>query len=285
MAIGTFIPTVWAARLLDNLDKDLVFAQPAVCNTDYEGDIKAFGDTVKIGQVGDITVSTYTRDTNLSTPQALTGAQAVLTIDQAKSFNFQVDDLDKAQQRPATMDKAMQRASYAIRNVIDGFIAALHGSAGLTIGSTASPITPTPSTAGTAAYEYLVDAGVKLNEQNVPMEQRYAIVPPWFVGMMSKDARFTNLQASGSAEALRNGMVGRAAGFDIYVSNNIVNTSSTKYKIFCGHPMAITYAGQLTEIEAYRMELRFADGVKGLYLYGAKVVQPNALLVMTANPS
>jgi len=186
MAINNFIPTVWSARLLQNLQKTLVYGQAAVINRDYEGEIRAYGDTVKINNIGRISVGDYTKNTNMPDPETLTDETRTLVIDQAKFFNFQVDDVDRIQQHPKLMDEAMREAAYALRNAADQFIASHYVDAEQTIGSDTSPVEPTK----TDAYEYLVDLSVKLDEADVPEQGRFVIVPPWFEGLMLKDDRF-----------------------------------------------------------------------------------------------
>lgn len=276
-----FIPTVWAARLLAALDKALVYGQGNVANRNYEGEITKFGDTVKIGSISDPTISNYTKNTDMAAPETLNDAEQVLAIDQAKSFHFYVDSIDKAQQNVNTMDEAMRRAGYKIRDVIDQFLAAMYvnvPSANL-IGSDASPITPTNST----MYEYLVDLGVLLDQANVPTEGRFCIIPPWAHGRMLKDSRFVAAGTPKTDERLRNGFVGEAAGFSILKSNNVPNTSATKYKIIAGHPDALSFAQQVVELSSYKPEKRFGDAVKGLSVYGGKLIRPECWAVLTAN--
>lgn len=283
MSVANFIPSVWAAALLAGLHKALVFAQPGVVNTMYEGAIAKQGDTVKINFIGDITVFDVTRNTDIPDPEQLDTALTNLQIDQAKGFNFQVDDVDKVQASGDLIQTAMGEAAYGLRDKADQHIAGLYtqaASANL-LGDDTTPIVPTAST----AYEKLVDLGVLLDEQNVPTEGRWAVVPPWFYGMLLKDTRFVSAGTARTDEVLRNGQVGEAAGFRILRSNNIRNTAGVKYKIMAGHPMAISYADQIVSVEGYRMESRFADAVKGLHVFGAKVVRPQALTVMTANKS
>lgn len=283
MALESFIPELWSARLLVSLKKFLVYGQDGVVNRDYEGEIRQMGDTVRINSIGPVTIGTYTKNTNIGDPETLTDAQTVLTIDQAKYFNFQVDDIDRAQQNPKVMDQAMQEAAYGLRDVADQYIAGFYTgvAAGNTIGDDTTPIVPTK----TDAYEYLVDLGVKLTDAKVPMEGRWVVVPPWFYGLLLKDDRFIDASKAGTTAGLRNGEVGKAAGFAVLQSHNVPNTTGTKYKIIAGHPMAISYAEQINKVEAYRPEKRFADAVKGLHLYGAKLVRPEAIAVMTANKS
>lgn len=280
MSLANFIPQVWSAQLLISLKKSLVYGQAGVVNRDYQGEITAYGDTVKINGIGAVTIGDYARNTNMLDPENLTDNTRTIVIDQSKFFNFQVDDLDKAQQNPSVMGQAMQEAAYALRNVADTFIAGLYTGvqAANTIGTDAAPIVPTKDT----AYDYLVDLGTKLDEANVPEEGRWVVVPPWYEGMMLKDARF--IQYTESNVAIRNnGRIGRAAGFDVLKSNNVPNTTATKYKVIAGYSGAMSYAEQVNEVEAYRPEKRFADAVKGLHLYGGKLVRPDGLAVMTAN--
>lgn len=277
MAITNFIPEIWSARLLENLRKNLVFTN--IINRDYEGEVK-FGNTVRINNVGPISVFDYTRNQNLPDPQMIDGSQRTLIIDQAKAFNFLIDDIDAAQANVNLMDNAMREAAYALADVADQYIASMYVYAANTIGDDTTPVVPMANT----AYEILVDASIKLDENNIPRTGRVAIVPPWFYGLLLKDDRFVKYTETGQ-NVLKTGQVGQAAGFDIFISNNIPNTSGAKYKIMCGHPMAITYADQIEKVEAYRPEKRFADAVKGLHVYGAKVIRPEALVVITANKS
>lgn len=281
MAINNFIPEIWSAALLASLKKDLVFA--ARCNRDYEGEIREAGDKVRILTVGPVSVADYTKNTDMAAPQELTDASNIFYVDQAKYFNFQVDDVDIAQSKPkGVMAAAMVEASYALSNTVDVFIASKYASFTNTIGSDGSPIQVGLATGGSdkLLYNQLVDINVKLTENNVPVNGRFVVLPPWCHGLLLKDDRFTNHGTDANRMTLENGYVGRAAGLDIYISNNVQYPSS-KYKIVGGHPMMWTFASQLAAIEPYRMQLRMADGVKGLLVYGAKVTRPNAGVVAT----
>ncbi len=279
MAFTNFIPEVWSARLLEHLDKVHVYA--GLMNRDYEGDIRAYGDTVHINQVGDITISDYT-GSDISAPQELDSTMLDLVIDKAKYFNFQIKDVNNAQSNPKLVDAAMQRASYGMNDVIDQYLASLL-LAGVdkdnVLYGDADAVTPTSAN----AYDYLVDLGVVLNEANVPMMGRWVVVPPWFHGLLLKDPRFVGNGTGYSQAVLQGGLVGEAAGFQIHLSNNVPNTSGSKYKVIAGTNAAGAFAEQLVELEAYRLEKNFSDAVKGLHVYGAKVIQPKALAVMTCN--
>lgn len=280
MAINNFIPTIWSARLLQNLQKTLVYGQAGVINRDYEGQIKAYGDTVKINNIGRISVGDYTKNQDMPSPETLTDETRTLVIDQAKFFNFQVDDVDKIQQNPKLMDEAMREAAYALRNAADQFIASHYVDAYHQIGNDATPVTPTKND----AYEYLVDLSVKLDEADVPEQGRFVIVPPWYEGLMLKDDRFVKTGSMPAEERLMNGVIGKAAGFVVLKSNNVpkVTGANENYKIIAGHSIAWSFAEQVNQVEAYRPEKRFADAVKGLHLYGCKVIRGEALAVLSA---
>lgn len=279
MAFSNFIPEVWSARLLEHLDKVHVYA--GLMNRDYEGDIRAYGDTVHINQLGAITINDYT-GADIADPEELDGTQQNLVIDHAKYFNFQIKDLDNAQSNPKLIDSAMNRASYDMNEEIDQYLASL-----LLNGCDAANVLTTDSTVVTPtaanAYDYLVDLGTVLSENNVPMFGRWVVVPAWYHALLLKDPRFVGNGTGFNQAVLQGGLVGEAAGFEIHLSNNVPNTNGAKYKIIAGTNAAGSFAEQLVELEAYRMEKNFSDAVKGLHVFGAKVLQPKGLAVLTVN--
>ena len=274
MAYGTkyfqnFIPELWSARLLTNLDKTFVF--PQCVNRDYEGEIRNFGDVVHIHKFGDIAIADYTKAAGVGAPvEPGQGSQVTLVIDQAKYFNFKVEDIEALQANVSLMEKAMQRAAYAIGDVIDQHIAAMVGEAGNTIEVTLNRDN---------AYDSLVDLKVQFNKLNVPQQGRFVVVPPEFLGLLEKDDRYTKFA---DADVMANGVKSKVAGFDVRESNNVPMDDQGNYLIMAGTDMAIAYAGQITKIEAYRPEQSFADACKGLYVFGAKVVEPEALIQLKA---
>lgn len=293
MSIANFIPSVWAADILRALDTLLVYANPAIINSDYEGEIANYGDSVRINMLGDVTVKDYTRDTDMDAPEALTDAQLTLLIDQAKYFNFAVDDVDQRQANSDLRGEAARRAAYGLRKTMDSFVAGLYTDidASNFIGTEGSPTTGFSSTS-TKAYDTIVDLKTKLDGTDTPEDGRFCVVPPWYEGYLQKDARFTGYGTNGNRDQLLNGtqagdngLIGRAAGFDVYRSNQVPNTSSAKYKIIAGHRSAWSRAAQILETEAYRPERRFADAIKGLNVYGAKVVRPSNLACLVASDS
>lgn len=279
MSISTFIPTIWEARLLAHLDKALVYGN--LVNRDYEGDIRQQGDTVKINQIADITVRDYKKGTDI-TIDDVDGTPTTLTISQDKYFAFKVEDVDAAQANVNLVDAAMARASYAMRDVVDQYIAGFHTAAGVTDGL-GNDTTPLSITSATKAYESLVDLKGALDDANVPADGRFAVVPSQFYGFMLKDSRFVAAGTTKTDTVLTNGYIGQAAGFQIYQSNNVPNTKGAQYKILAGTRAAISFAQQITSTEALRMEKAFSDMVRGQLVYGAAVVQPKTLACMTAN--
>lgn len=277
MSVKNFIPQIWSARLLAHLDKIHVYA--GLVNRDYEGEIKQFGDTVKINQIGDITIKKYT-GAKIDDPDELTGEQNTLVIDQANYFNFAIKDVDNAQTNPKLMNEAMARAAYGLNDTVDSLLAGIMvaGAAGA-IGSDESPFVPTKDD----AYDLLVDLGTELTEKNVPLLGRWVVVPPFYHGLLQKDSRFVGNGTDVNMAILQGGHIGAAAGFQIYVSNNVPNTDGAKYKILAGTNAGASFAEQITETEGYRPESNFSDAVKGLHLCGVKVLQKNALATLTVN--
>lgn len=286
MALDSFIPAFWSGAILRTLDDALVYNSEMVVNRDYEGIISGMGDRVKINSIGRISVKTFTKGTDIADPEELNSSQQELVIDQGDYFNFQVDDVDRVQQTPKVMGVAMQDAAYEIAAAADSFVSGLMAAAAVAGGNKLGTVGTPKSDLGTAgkAYDYLVDLGVLLDESNTPGNGRFVIVPPWFHGLLLKDDRFVSFGTDTNAAALRGGAIGEAAGFTIRKSNQVPNTTSTTgFRIVAGHRMATSYANQITSVEAYRMEKRFSDAVKGLHVYGGKVVRPDQLAVLIAD--
>lgn len=288
MAVTTFIPELWNARLLYALEKAHVATN--LVNRNYEGEIRNHGDTVHINTIGAITVKSYTKNTDIDAPETLTTTDQNLVIDQAKYFNFQVDDVDKVQAAGELVDTAMGRAAYALSDVSDAYllgVIAAGAAAGNTIGSAAAPVAITASN----VYENIVKLKTKLDKANVPNTGRTIVVPPDVHSLLLLDDRFAKSTATAGQEALINGLVGRIAGFDVYMSNNVktgtgTDTGKTPYfEITAQITDATTYAEQIIKTEAYRMESRFADAVKGLHVYGAKVTDGTKIAKILASVS
>jgi hypothetical protein len=300
MSLQNFIPQLWSDTILAAYRKKLVFGN--IVNHDYEGQIRQMGDTVKINAIGDITISNYTKDTDINPPQALTDAQTMLVISQAKYFNFEVDDIDAAQAHPAVMAEASSWAAFRAADTIDQFVAGFYTDAiaANTIGSSASPTIPVVATqanigGGQTVYDYLVVLGQKLDEQFVPDEDRWMVVPPWVESLLIQDIRWTSFNTPQARATIAdsldgaggnaNAMLGQIHDFTVYKSVNAphiggtVGIAGSQDVVIAGQRDALTFALGINKTEAYRPPYRFADALKGLYLYGAKTVRPYAMAV------
>lgn len=274
MAISAFKPEVWSAELLVALEKSLVYGATGVVNRNYEGDISQYGDTVHITTLADPTIGTYSAHNDITIEDVDDSAQQLL-IDQAKYFAFEVDDIERRQARGDVLGEQARKAAYKLRDVADTFVGAT-----MAAGVDAGNIIAEASLASASdAYDTLVDLAIKLDEDNVPSEGRWAVVTPAFHGLLLKDSRFIAAGDAAGSVVRSNGMIGEAAGFMLRKSNNAPDGPGVGAGklILAGYDGAVTYAEQIARVEGGRMERRFADFVKGLHLYGAKVVRPTGL--------
>ena len=254
-----------------------------VVNRNYEGEVR-YGNILKINEIGDITVSDYAASSGV-TWQDVDDAQKLLVIDQKKYFAFAVDDVDAVQMNVSIMDGVMQKAAHAVADTIDQYIANLYSQAGVTnatnLGSAATGLNlysnDMPSLI-TYMHRYL-------DEASAPKQGRWCVAPPWMMQLLRyasivQGTGFLNDPNSAGLTGL--GLPGM--GFIWYESNNVVvDSTASEYAIPFGSPDALTYAGQLEKIEAVRREDYFADGMRGLYVYGAKAVRPDHLGCAYAN--
>jgi N4-gp56 family major capsid protein len=272
MAIVRFRPEIWSALLLSSLKKAHVYA--GLCNRDYEGEIKAAGDTVRVTSISRPTVNTYSRNTDISYEE-LDDAQRTLVVDQEKYWAFSVDDVDAAQAKGSVMGEAMEESGYAVNDTVDSYVASFYTQAQSAnqLGTIAVPVANPEF-----FYEkILVPLGVKLDEANVPSTGRWCVIPPWLHGRAQLDDRFVDFSKSGTTRTLRAGEIGEAAGFTIFKSNNAPLVTGDDYAVMAGTNRAMTFASQITKTEALRSEVRFADRMRGLYVYGGKVMRPDGL--------
>lgn len=284
MAIDHFIPEVWSARLLTSLETALRYGSPGVVNRDYEGDIGAAGDTVRITSISDPEIADYVPGVTVITPQPLTTAQRTLTITESKYFGFEIDDVDKRQALGGVMAEGMKRAAYRLRDTADKFLAAKFVG-GVQSANTISTTTvvAAPTGAQIDAYTGLIQLGLKLDEADIPEEGRWAIVPPWYHSLLKLDTRFTSAADRGEQSAAINGKVGTVNGMAIAMSNNAPLITGDDYAVLAGTDAALSYAEQINSTEAYRPESSFSDAVKGLHVYGAKMVRPDHVAMLTAS--
>lgn len=267
--VTSFIPELWAARLLANLEEAHVATQ--FVNRDYEGEIKQQGDTVHVNTLGPISVKDYdatAKADGIDAPETLDTDDQTLVIDQAKYYNFKVDDIDRVQAAGPLMDQAMHNAAFAIAHEID-----------TKIFKTISDAVPTKNKVGSATtdidatnvYSTIVALRNKLNKANAPKDGRKIACSTDIVGLLLLDDRFVKSGVDAAEDRLVNGYVGRVAGFDVYETEDV-----PEGEILATVPMATSFAEQITETEAYRPENGFADAVKGLEVYGVKTFYPTA---------
>ncbi len=271
MAISNFIPTVWSENLYNALNNKYVAV--ANCNREFEGDIRGKGAVVKICGVGNIIVGDYTKDTDMSNPQALSDTVAELTIDQAKYFNFQIDDIDKAQCTPRLMDAAMSRAADSLANEADKYVFGLY--------DRLDNVVTKEGVDATNILDTIIEARELLYGGNVSDTSEIVIeVSPAIASLILKAK--IDLSSDNTA-ALENGCIGSIGGCKVFVSNNVAQeaiATTNFHKCFVRTKRAIAFAEQLSEIDAYRPEKRFADAVKGLHLYGAGIIYPSEIVLM-----
>lgn len=291
MAVSNFKPTIWSANILAVLQKTLVFASPMITNRNYEGEISGAGDRVKINQIGDVDVNSYVPGTNI-TYQTMADAAQFLDIDQQKYFAINLDDVDAAQANVDLMAAYSTQAAYKMTDTVDSDLAGLHASAGIVtgLGTTATPLTVTAAdtTGGNVGVlELLRRIMVAMNKNNVPKVGRYVVLSPDIAGRLA-ERNVTLYNVRQTQEAADNGYIGNFYGFNIFESNNVadVGTVATpKQKLIAGTNMAITMAMQISKVEGVRRENQFADAVRGLMVYGRKVVRPEVLACATVTPT
>ena len=287
MALENFIPEIWAGDVLQALQKATVFG--SLVNRNWEGEIANGGDTVRLTQIGSVTIGNYAKNTDMADPETLVDSQQVMQITESKYFNFQIDKIDLKQGNPKVLAAAMDEASYGLRDEMDQFIAGQYTGAAAAnlIGTTASPKLPN-NTAGNAnnVYKLVTDCRKALVKQNVPSGGWWMVVNPDFYGILLNEDKFIEADKAGTGLGLRQGQVCSIKGFPIFESNNLEfiedgDGSHDVYKAMFGTNAAITFADQINNVEQYSPEKRFAAAVKGLHLYGAKVVRPQCLGVLS----
>lgn len=279
MAVTNFIPDIWSAKLLVALRKQLV-AGSACVNRDYEGEIKRQGDSVKITSINDVTIGSYTVHTDI-TVEDIDDATRSLLIDQAKYFAVELDDVEAAQQVKggrSALDQAVDNAAFQLASTADAFLLDLINDAAE---ATANDLgTVAIHTTAKNLYDAFVDLGVLLDEANVPEVGRFLVVSPSLHGRLRKLDEWVGVGDMSSEVARTRGLIGEVAGLPVYKSNNlpaVTDAAATGGLAIAGYKGATTFAEQIVSVEAARMEKRFADMVKGLHVYGGKVVRPTGV--------
>lgn len=271
MAINNFIPTIWSEHLLNALGKQYIGV--ANCNRDYEGEILGKGSSVKICGLNPITIGTYTKNSDISQPQELSDQAYELTIDQAKYFNFQIDDVERVQSSPKLMDLAIRSATEAIAKDTDRYIYRLYQNEGGTMHTLTDVHNDALYTQMLFIRENFLNAGIT-NLSDIVLE-----VSPYVATELLR----AKMDAVPTTETFENGCIGSIAGMKVFVSPDVEVTRDGQYVTsycYMRSKRAIAFAEQFSEIEAYRPEKRFAEAVKGLHLYGAKIIYPDEFCVI-----
>ncbi len=285
---GNFIPEIWSGKLIENFYDATVLS--AISNTDYEGEIRNMGDTVNIRTTPEITIQTYVKGQTLSVENP-DKAKLQLVIDKGEYFACVEDDVDQVQTDMNLMDMWSKDASERMKIKIDQRVladiltgvssnnkgtaaGAISGNIGL--GATGSAISLTK----TNVIEKIVDMGTVLDEANCPEQNRYLVIPAKMAGLIKQsDLKDASITGDGSTP-LRNGRLGMIDRFTVYVSHNLVKDSNGDFSVIGGHTMGFTFASQMTNMETIRSETTFGNIIRGLQVYGYKVVKPEALATM-----
>jgi hypothetical protein len=259
----------------------------AISNTDYEGEIKAHGDTVNIRTTPELTIRDYEKGMTL-TVENPDKQKIQLLIDKGEYFAAVEDDVDKVQSDIVLMDTWSKDASERMKIKIDTRVLTdiLPGISALNKGATAGRISGNINlgTTGTPVaitkdnvLDFIVDLGTVLDEANAPEASRFLVIPAKMAGMIKK-SDLQDASLSGDAQSIvRNGRLGMIDRFTVYISHNLNVASGGKFSVVAGHKMGLTFASQMTEMETIRSESTFGNIIRGLQVYGYKVVKPEAL--------
>ena len=265
---ANFIPEIFSKKLQSKFYSASVL--PMISNTDYEGEISGQGDKVIIRTVPNVTVADYTGTISY---QDVTTSNIELLIDKAKSYAFKVDDIQRAQSDIAYWTEASKDASESMRIAVEtDFLA------NVVTGAT-STVDDGAVTASTI-LDAVLEAARRMDELNIPDSDRFILLPPWAIEMLKKSDLKLAYLTGDSASPIRNGVVGNIDRFKV-MSSNLLSVDSSggadDGKTFClaGHPKFATFASQFVKTETVRLESTFGDGVRGLKVYGYKVVTPD----------
>jgi hypothetical protein len=262
-----FIPEVFSKKLQAKFYAQTVLSE--VTTNEYEGEISGLGNKVNIRTVPAVTVADYTGSLSYSD---VTSSTIELDINKAKSYAFKVDDILRMQADIDFMNEAAQDAAQNMKIAIEQDVFA-----NVAAGSSLTDINASPSNiTSTNVLGFILSAGEQLDDNNIPEDGRFMIVNP-AVATLIKQSELRQAYLTGdSVSPLRNGFIGKIDRFNMYVSNNLSTTTGVTSGLY-GHPKAIAYASQMTNTETVRLESSFGDGVRGLAVYGYKVVLPTAI--------
>lgn len=274
MSVANFIPTIWSETLYEGLVGQCIAVKN--CNREFEGDIAGIGSEVKIVGIGDVNIQNYTPNSTIGDPDILSDSVRSMSIDHARYFNFMIDDVNRVQASPKLMGAALKNAARGLANVADREVLALHADA-------ANSIDVTAATEANMLNPF-IEARNILYKNNVTDSSEVVFeVSPDVAARLFKDKMEL---VTNNNELLENGCLGSIMGCKVYVSGNVaVDEEGGKlyHRCIARTKRAIAFAQQLQKIEAYRPEGFFADAVKGLYLYGMKVVYPTEMVRINVN--
>ncbi len=283
---GFFIPEIYSKKVQIALRKAAV--AEAICNTDYMGEISNFGDTVNIIKEPQIAVADYTRGLAVTSTN-LTDQELVLTIDQAKSFSFKLDDLERRFSHVNFQAVASDNAAYALRDAMDSnILTAIRAGAGVTtgMGTTGTPIDIGFTGSKVDPLNQMALAAKELDEANAPEEGRWFVAAPeWYNALSNSSSKLLSVDFNAGQGSIRNGLVasGLLRGFQMYKSNNLPTNdlsgatpagSATAPVALFGHISATSAASSMNKVETIRDTGTFSDIVRGLMVWGRKVLRP-----------
>lgn len=276
-AYSAFIPEIWSQKLNNILEKECVMLQ--CVNRNWEGEIRNQGDKVKIITPAEVSISTLGSD-SISYSE-LEPTSMDLVIDQKKFFAFKINDVAQVQANTDIMEAHLKNAKKAIEEVQDAYLLSQHTNVATdnVVGSDETPVSLDKST----IYSQFVKLALCLkNSDAVSAGVRpWVIINPTIESYLLQSTEFIGAH-NVADETLREGAIGRIAGMDVLVSTNLTAVDG-KFYVLAGTNEAITFASQLAKIESLRDKDSFSDLVRGLYLYGAKTVQPKALAKMVVS--
>ena len=278
---GNFLPIIYSQKVQKFFRTASVVED--ITNTDYAGEIENFGDTVNIIKEPTITVSSYTRGGQINI-QNLADDQLQLTVDQANAFAFKVDDIEERQSHINFEALATSSGAYALKDSYDeNVIAAMFSGAGTTVGSDGSGTDTGFGTSETDPTDILANSAKRLHAADVPTDNRWFLGTPEFYEQLGQaSAKLMDASVTGDGTSpLRNGSVldGQVNGFRLYMTNNFAASSTSNYfKVMFGHMSSTATANQIAKTEVVRDPDSFADIVRGLHIFGRKVLRTEALI-------
>jgi len=287
-------PEIYSGKLVEKFYKTTVFGE--ICSTDYEGEIAGFGAQVKIRTVPDITVVDYVVGNGL-TPLYPSSNSVTLAIDQAKAFAIALQLVDMRQSDIDMADVFANDGSIQLRIAVDAEVletipadvssdnqgASAGVDSGLNLGTANVPF----GFSKTTSVEFVVDLGTVLDEQNVPDEGRWLVLPPWAVAAIKKsDLKIASLAGDGTS-ILRNGKVGDIDRFTIYQSRNLLRLTSPgpAYYAMFGHSAGVTFAAQIIECQMIDNPNDFGYIIRGLMVFGFEVIEPKYVGTAVITPA